>query len=273
MRFSRLLMIPLMFFIIIAGYVILKNDWIYSSGYVAGAIVLLVLVFVFSPQIDYWWWKRFTPALPKPIVSLFEQFKHEFVSLSQPDRKVFEQRLFLYLNGKDFEFMDIDAEPEDVKALAAYYAVLLSFGKADFMLEPYDKVVFFKDRFGSPAQNSPHVSECNVEDGVLIFSIKQLALGFKNPAEAFDTAMYEYAGIMFKKYPELRIELENTAFETKGMWHTERLRLQLNCIEIDAAALTLLNYYSFPQDFISSFPVEAQKIKINFPLLATLSSK
>lgn len=258
MQFSKLLSIPILIFICILGYFILKNDWVYLSIYIGIAVVSLAIIFVFSPQIDYWWWTRFTPKLSTPVQKIFSEFKPEYLSLTSDRKRLFDQRIFLYTRGQDYEFKDIDVSPQDIKAIIAYYPVMLSLNHQDFLLAPYDKIVLFRKKFLSPELKQEHASESNLEEKVIIFSLDYLVAAFRDPTSYFDIALYEFFRIFEKLYPSLSmIDIKPSHIDEmkfNKMWHPELVKSGLGYDKVDLVAMTVVNLYTFPDIFKKQLP-------------------
>jgi hypothetical protein len=258
MQFSRLLGIPILIFICILGYFILKNDWVYLSIYIGIAFVSLAIIFVFSPQIDYWWWSKYTPKLNKPVQKIFSEFKPEYLSLSQDRKRLFDRRIFLYTRGQDFEFKDIDGSPEDLKAIIAYYPVMLSLNRKEFLLAPFDKIVLFRKKFLSPSLKQEHASEANLDDKVMIFALDYLVAAFRNPVSYFDIALYEFVQVyehLFKSLSEIVIQTSDIdEMRLHKMWHPELLKSGLGYDKVDLLAMTVVNLYTFSEIFKEQLP-------------------
>jgi len=200
MILSRILVFPAMVIVAILVYLIFKNDWIYLSIYVAIPIVFMGILFVLSPQIDWWWWSRYTPALSKKITDIFEKHWSLYNQLPETEKNLFNKRVFLFSKGKAFDFKGLDGNPEDLKAIVAFFPVLLSLHKKEFLYDPYDHLIFYPILFPSPELLKPHASEVHHEDGVLIFSLEHAILGFREPQKYFNTLLYEYCYVHEQKY-------------------------------------------------------------------------
>jgi hypothetical protein len=258
MQFSRLLGIPFLIFIGVLGYIILKNDWIHLSIYVGIAFVVLAIIFVFSPQIDWWWWSKYTPKLSAPVQKIFSEFKSEYKTLSGERKRLFDRRIFLYTRGQDYEFKDIDGSPEDIKAIIAYYPVMLSLNRKDFLLAPYDKIVLFRKKFLSPELKQEHASESNHVDKVIIFSLDYLVAAFRNPGSYFDIALYEFVQIYENLYQSLsEIAIQPSDIEEMKlhkMWHPDLVKSGLGYDKIDLHAMSVVNLYTFTDVFKKQLP-------------------
>jgi hypothetical protein len=266
--FSKWLLFPLIFFILSLGYIILKNDWIYLSPYLGAVLIVLAIVFVFSPQIDWWWWSIFTPKLDPRIVQLIQDKRPEYCSLDHSKKELFHKRLFLYMQGKDYTFMDIDETPEDIKAIAATYPILLTLHQRAFLMDPYDKIIFFRKRFSSPEQKTPHASEHHKEDKVLIFSMIDLAAGFADATSKLDIGLYEFIQLYWELFgfpAQLQPSLDWQRAEQSGMWTPSFIEQNYGLSNVNESALMLCNAQAFKVTFEQQFPEWDQFFKNNLP--------
>jgi hypothetical protein len=91
--------------------------------YLTGCVVILAALYVLSPQVNWFFYKRRPPKLPEPIVRLFIQNIPFFRNLSNDNKKKFCDRVSLYMIASDFMPKVFEKVPEDVKAAAAACAV------------------------------------------------------------------------------------------------------------------------------------------------------
>lgn len=269
--FSKWLLFPLIFFILSLGYIIFKNDRIYLSPYLGAALILSAIVFVFSPQIDWWWWSKSTPKLDPRIVQLIEDKRPEYHHLGQDKKELFHKRLFLYMEGKDFTFMDIDETPEDIKAIAATYPILLTLHQRTFLMDPYDKIIFFRKRFSSPEQKIPHASEHHKVDKVLIFSMIDLAAGFSDAGNKLDIGLYEFIQVYWELsgFPlQPQPSLDWGKAEQVGMWTPSVIEQNYGLSNVHEPALMLCNARAHKKIFEQQFPEWDQFFKNNLPYYA-----
>jgi len=81
--------------------------------------------------------------------------------------------------------------PEDAKLVLAQYVAMLTYHKEDFLLKPFERIVFYPHPFPSPEIPDLHLSEHHEADGVLIFSLPHMMKAFLNPQSFFQPALYE----------------------------------------------------------------------------------
>ena len=185
-------------FIIWIAYVLIQifaYD-VYGIGqWVIPPVIILTALYVFSPQIDWWWYNRYPPKLDEKLKRYLQKISPFYVALSSENKEKFEQRIFFYLEGNDFSGMNMDGVPEDIKASIAVHPVSMTFNQENFMLAPFERIVLYKHPFPSPNMKFLHASETNEEDGVILFSVEQLLQSQLRPDLFINLGYYEYAHV------------------------------------------------------------------------------
>jgi hypothetical protein len=97
-------------------------------------IVLIAVNYVLSPQIDWFYFKKFTPGLDNIQKQILITGCPFYVALSAEKKLVFEQRCFLMLLAIDFQGQSEEPLPEDFKLMAIIPAVMLTFDEEKFLL-------------------------------------------------------------------------------------------------------------------------------------------
>lgn len=201
---SKALYAPLLIGAILCLYFI----WEYSTEYAIYLVPFVVgfaVVFIMSPQIDWWWWQRYPPKLSAPLVELMRRKLPFFEQLSPDERTRFANRVAMYMRGVEFSTPKLDPIPVDIQAVLAMAAVRVTFGKEDFLLPPFEKVILYPHPFPSPVYPDQwHTSELYLEDGVLLFSMEQIAASFADPKTHFHLPYYEYCRAFQHNYPNLK---------------------------------------------------------------------
>jgi len=271
MILSRILVFPAMVIVAILVYLIFKNDWIYLSIYVAIPIVFMGILFVLSPQIDWWWWSKYTPSLSSKITEIFQKHWPLYDKLPEAEKKLFNKRIFLYSKGKAFDFKGLDGNPEDLKAIVAFFPVLLSLDKKNFLYDPYDHLIFFPVLFPSPEIIKPHASEVHHEDGAMIFSLEHALKGFRDPKKYFNTLLYEFANVHKASYPNEHWPVFNedeVAFiEHISGFQIESLKKQYGYSDINVSFFALCCFLQEPATFRKLHPGKSASFEALFPVL------
>ena len=203
-RFSRFLALPFIIILAFFAYNIL-NDVEYE--YFAWALVpitFLVLIYLFQPQIDYWWLDKNPVEIDEKVLKMLKETNPRYQNYSEKDRKEFDKRLVLYLEGKEFlaKGMEQDFEvPYDVRNLLAQIPVTMTMNKKDFLLKDFDRIIVYKHAFPSPRFKFLHTVETHVEDGIIIFALDHAEAAFFSPDQYYNVAWHAYAEAYIKTFP------------------------------------------------------------------------
>lgn len=172
------------------------------------SVLMLALVYVFSPEINWRYYLRYTPSPDKPILQLLRQFGTVYNSLSAEEQKKFEQRLFLTVTATDFMPQGLPSIPEDIKYMLVYPQVCLNLNQDQWLCEKLQKTVVYGHPFPSPAYpKALHASEWFAEDGVLIFSVPHVIEGFTKAGGIYNVVFHEQAKVFRECHPEKDLEL------------------------------------------------------------------
>jgi hypothetical protein len=109
--------------------------------------------------------------------------------------------------------MNPTPDSQSFKVAAAYFPVLLSLHKKNYLLEPFERIIFYNHPFPSPQNQVLHHSEIDFEDNVLVFNKKMLGRTFGKERTVFSVALYEYSRVMITIYDDLKKVLNNISLE------------------------------------------------------------
>lgn len=255
---SKLLLTPLVIGSLIFLYLAweVDPDWSY---YLIPCAVGAALVYVLSPQIDWWWYKRFPPKLPRGLQTMLRSRFHWYKQLPPNLQRRFEERTALYMKAHEFKAQGMETMPADVQAVIAASAVQISFGHEDFLMEPYEHIIVYAHPFPSPQYPDKwHTSELYDEDGVLLFSAQHLMLGFFEPRKYFNIALYEYARVFKRCHPEKPWPewqpSDWQALETISGMPQQAIQNWIGLPDIDIEAVAAVHFFVFPERFIQHLP-------------------
>jgi len=198
---AKRLAIPFVIWVVIVLILAFAYEMYGVGVWIIPPIIILTAIYVFSPQIDWWWYKRNPPDLDPKLKQFLHRVSPFYRSLKPEGKDRFEKRVFFYLLGNDFSGMNMeDGVPEDMKAAISIYPVTMTFNQEDFMMNPFERIVLYKHPFPSPNMRFLHACETNQEDGVILFSIEQLLQSQLNPSAFIDIGFYEYAHVYTYKF-------------------------------------------------------------------------
>lgn len=261
MKLSNLIAIPFVLCVFVCLYLIYEVDQSYS-WYLIPFVVILTVIYMLSPQIDWWWYQRHPPSIDDRLKALFEQHFPYYQQLSDLEKSRFEERVALYMEANAFiaKGLEDDGEPPaDIVGFIAAKVVQLTFGKEDYLLPKFERIVVYPNYFPSPQfPEHIHASEIFEEDGVLIVGAKPLMASIVNRDKFFDIALYEYAKIFMlsypdKAYPNFDDETWNQLEEIGGV-SQQKISEFIGLPDIDPLAVSIVMFFNFPEKFKSILP-------------------
>jgi Mlc titration factor MtfA (ptsG expression regulator) len=255
---ARLLSIPF----IIGALVYLFLAWEVHedySYYIAPFVIVLAVILVLSPQINWWWYKRFTPRLDPRLALMLQQHMPYYQQLTPENKKQFRDRVFLYIEGHDFSAQAMDDVPEDVKLVIAASAVQLTFGFDDFLLDRFEKIIIYPKPFPSPQYpRNFHASEIYEEDGVILYAAEHLMLGFMQPKQYYNIALHELVKAFRVQYPNIEFpELPDDIWEkmeTVSGFSKEAIHRWINLEGLSPIPISIVHFFMYPQAFQAVLP-------------------
>lgn len=265
--FSNYLAAPFAFAALVFLYLAWEKDSDYAI-WMAPFVIIAALIYIFSPQIDWWWYTRRPPKLEEGLTKLLERFSGFYKKLSEADKKKFRDRIALFRMGTDWEPMAFEGEavPPDVQLALAHQAVMLTFRGEKFLFHQFEKVIVYPRPFPTPEFPFDHASEMFAPDGCLLFSAEQVMLSFTEPASWYNVGLHEYAKAFAHTYPEKPYP----TFEEEDAWekleaisgmpraHVESV---IGIAGVEALPVAIHHFFTFPERFQAIFPKEFAQLK------------
>lgn len=256
---SRILAIPFIIALIALLFINLETSGQYSI-YLVPLVAILAVIYISSPQINWWWYVRYPPDLAGKIRELL--FKYPFYQrLPEGEKKRFRNRVALFVMGNEFIPQGIKDVPEDVKAIVAANAVTLIFGQKEFLFPKFENVIInpkplptlqFPDKY--------HASEIYEPDGAVLFSVEQLVRSFVESKQYFNIGLYEYAKVFVLTYKEFVYptfdETSWEALERISGFSKTWIAQWINLPDIDLLAVSMAHFFIFPEQFRQELPAE-----------------
>lgn len=189
--FARLLLIPFG----LGALMMLYLTWEVHEGYapyIIPFVLVMAVIYVFAPQINWWWYNRNPPELDASLRQLFLEKMPFYQALNQGEQERFRQRMALYIMGNEFMPQSMESVPEDIKGIIALNATRMTFGLPDILMEKFEKFIICPSWFPSPQYPEDfHTSEIFEEDGVILYSGEHLIHSFMQAAISFNFCLYE----------------------------------------------------------------------------------
>lgn len=266
--FSRLIAIP---FILLTLFFLFLSWEVHRSYsiYVVPPVIIGALIFVLSPQINWWWYSRHPPDLKPVLRALLERAPGFYHSLSAEAKLKFRQRMSLFIMANEFMPQGMDAAPPDAEAVVAASAVTLTFGQEDFLFKKYERIVLYAHPFPTPQYPELfHSSEVYDEDGVLLFSMEHLFRGFLQPGQYFHIGLYEYAKVFMRTYPFARFpqveEVHWPVLERISGFSRKAIEEWIGLPDLNPLAVAAAHYFVFPEAFKAEWPEAFEQFGVAF---------
>ncbi|MCI5081232.1 MAG: zinc-dependent peptidase [Saprospiraceae bacterium] len=258
--FGRLLALPFA----IGAMIMLYLTWEVHENYaiyIVPFVLCLAVVYIFSPQINWWYYSRNPPELDAPLREMLLERSPFYQKMNVADQQRFRQRMALFIMGNEFMPQSMEEVPEDIKGIIAMQAVRMTFGQETFILDQFEKFVICPSWFPSPQYPEDfHTSEVYQEDGVILYSAEHLMHSFMQPKQAFNIGLYELAKAYRLNYPDLRypdleeklwLQLEEISRKSRTQI-AEYINLKEE--EIDLFGVTVVHYFEEANAFEKALP-------------------
>ena len=165
----------------------------------------------------------------------------------------------MYMMANEFIAKGFEEVPEDVRCIIAANIVQLTFGREDYRLSKFERIVVYPGPFPSPQiPKYRHASELHEEDGVLLFSAEQLMGHTFRAGQSFNIALYEYAKafrISYPKAPYPKLEVASWAqLEAISGLKKAFIEAYVGLPEVDLEAVAMTLFLSYPNKFKAILP-------------------
>jgi len=267
-KLSHVIAVP---FALMVCYVLYESFLNKNSDFLIYAMIpvaILVLIYLFQPQINYWWISRHPLDLDEKIITMLNNTNPTYVKMNVEEKQDFNNRLGLYAEGNAFiaKGMEQDFEvPYDVKMMTGQIPVTMMWNKSDRYLVKFERVIIYKHPFPSPKYKFLHTAETDIEDGVIIFSLENMEQAFFNPQEYFNVAWWAYADAYVKAYPNQKYpDVDNQiwhSIEAISGFTQERLQNILGFQGLDPLPILIVCYFLNADIFAAKAPIVYTQIK------------
>ncbi len=235
---------------------VLYASWMIDEKYAPLLIplgIIIAAIIVFTPQIDWWWAKRYPPKTDKRVIQFLETFYPYYCELTEPLKRSFLIRVELIVKSLDWMPMGFENVPADVQYALSTYLARLTQKREKYIFKYWGKIVLYKHPFPSPQHPKQlHHSEIFYEDNVVLLDFPQMLKGFINPMEVFPIGLYEMIRIYLHEFKvDLGYERDTlpealfTSISTKDFnWARSSVGLDV----LDGEAIAVLCYFLYPDN-------------------------
>ena len=226
-------------------------------------VVFLTVIYTFHGQIDYWYLKKFPPLLDDKIKKWLITYSPYYNNLKSDQKKEFERRLVLYVEARAFQSVgskELKEVPFDIKNIIASQAIKMCLGLDDFLIKDMDRIFLYKHPFPTPRFHHLHTVECDVEDGVLIFSSEQGLPGIVNPSLYYNIVLHGFAQAFVLLHPEINFpdveQLTLQDLEKINGINLNLIKRTLGFEYIDILPVHIVAFFDFSEEYSQKFPKE-----------------
>lgn len=254
---ASILSLPFILLSAVLLYLAWEVDGTYAT-YLIPNVVILTLIYTLSPQINWWWYRRYPPEPPKELWPLLERIPF-YKNLSDAEKQRFRQRVALFNLAQEFMPQGVEVVPEDIKLVIGASAVQLTFYQDDFLFPKFENIVIYPKPFPTPQHPTQfHTSEIYEEDGVVLLAAEPLMRAVVEPGQYYHIGLHEYAKVFRLKYPDLNwphlSEESWELLEAVSGFSKEAIHKYINLDGIEIFPVSVTLFFTFPDRFLEYLP-------------------
>lgn len=234
-------------------------------------LVLCIALYIFSPQIDFWFHKKHPLTLDPPVINWLEQQFPFYQTLAADDKTRFRNRLSLFMEAKEFSLMKAEKlnMPEDMKFIIAAHAVWLCLGRDDYLLDKFERIIAYMHPFPTPFYKQLHTVEAELQDGVVLLSFEYILKALSESGN-YNIALHGFADAFHDmhheiKWPVISKEDEDQLQQISGLT-TQRICDTIGFERVDIVLVAIHHYLRFPEHFKIKLPQLYQQLDDIFKL-------
>lgn len=267
-KFSRILSGPFVIGLLVMAYLVYKNPLSNLLGWALVPLIGLALIYMFQPQIDYWWMSRNPVELDLPIKNMLTSTNPRYQQMKAGEREEFEKRLVLFSEGREFFGKTMEADnssvPIDIKNMICQIPVMMTLGRDKVGFKNWERVVLYKHPFGTPINKFLHTMETHGEDGVVILSLEHVDKALLQKGHHYDVAWHAYSEAFIKDHPkEAYPDLPGDVWKSIERISPQNQQVILGTLgfpSIDPMPVLINLYFNYPDAFAKELP----QIKTSF---------
>jgi hypothetical protein len=269
---TRFIAAPFLFAI---GYVLYQigSSYEFRDAYgwvIFPLLIILVALYVFSPNIDFWYHKKYPIKLDASMINWLNTHFVFYQNLSDTDKDTFRNRMSLFMEAKEFYLMKREKEtmPEEMKTIITAHAIWVSFGQDDYLLPSFDRIVAYTHPFPTPFYKHLHTIEVEENDGVLLFSFDHVINGLHH-IEKYNVALHGFAEAYLKEWKISDRKIAKIDDQLLEITSNIKLQSVLDTIGFDRTDSTLVashHYFKFFDGLKNKAPEIFQNINDIFKL-------
>ncbi len=278
-KFSRIVAIPFAIVLLWFLYIAFVDSSSKKLVWMIIPVVFLILIYLFQPQIDFWWLEKNPITIDKSVMDLIQKLNPAYKRLSDEEKDQFRNRLLLHTEAKQFtaKGSENNTVPYDIKYILSQIPVTMSFFLEEYLLEKFERIIIYKHPFHSPRFQFSHAYETHIEDGVIIISFSHVEKGLFEPAEYYNIAWHAYAEAFVKmngqkEYPEIKSDFW-IKYETVTGFNKEAILNFLGLESIDPLFSLIVLYFDNYYGCKETYPTETDSLNKIFSFQKIVADK
>ncbi len=240
------------------------------------AIAHLILRWI-QNRYDFLWYRqawsfRKLSLSRKRTLETFSFYKN----LDANYQKQFEHRVACFIADKVFKRRNGAPVSDVQKVTISCVAVMLTFGRRNYMMDQLETILIFDEPFISAANSQKHKGEYNPREAVLALSWPDVVDGIQDEKDNFHLALHEFTHV-------IHIESERSQHIDAMRYHKYHQMILLRLMDADLRitmerspffrAYAFTNQYEFMAVLTEYFFESNKELKNLFPKLHELMSK
>ncbi|WP_194851297.1 zinc-dependent peptidase [Nonlabens antarcticus] len=199
-----------------------------------------------------------------------------YKKLSSRYKRQFEHRVVCFLKDKQFQHRYAKPILEEQKVLISCIAVMLTFGRRNYLMDQLETILIFDEPFESAANTEKHKGEYNPRAAVLALSWPDVLKGINIKDDNINLALHEFTHV-------LHIESERAHYIDALRYHKYHQKILLTLLDkdlrINLARSRYFREYAFTNQYefmavLTEYYFESPtELKQLFPKLYALISK
>jgi|JI8StandDraft_2_1071088.scaffolds.fasta_scaffold06392_4 hypothetical protein len=266
---SKALSFPLL---VLGGYFLYRifvSPFESDSIYILIPVVLLVCLYVFHGPLDHWWLTKYPIKFDDKLRDWLTKYFNPYTLLSEDAKKLFENRMTLYLEGRLFQSVGSEHRdvPHDIQCMVAAHGLIMTLNRKDYLMGDMDRIFLYKHPFPTPRHQYLHNVEVDTEDGVIILSLEQLTNAVLYPQDYYNVGYHAFAEAFIATqkdiiYPDVVDSWSD--IEAISGWSKEVILSQTGMKELSTIPVHITIYFSFPEKYKAINPERYQSFKSIF---------
>lgn len=261
-RLSIILATPLLIIIGIMGYFVWLDPKSNLLAYVLVPLIPIALIYMFSPEIDYWWLSRNPVELDPQVIAMLKNTNPVYPKLSHDAKTEFNNRLSLHVQAREYVAKGMEEDnknvPYDIKMMISQIPVTMTWRREKKDFKNWERIILYKHPFPSPRFKFLHTMETHAEDGVVILSLEHVEKALIQKGHHYDVAWHAYAEAFIKAnpaepYPDLTDDIWRVIEEISPQ-NKQTILATLGFENIDPMPVLINLYFNYQDMFERALP-------------------